>query len=252
LVIPSIDGYRDIFSGSLFWAMTHYEVAFKLQHDCPYNAFSTKYPSVVISHWCNWSRDVLEIAYRDLGNQAIIKSIRELISQLGTKVIRRSQAMSNLQVVLQHCACDKLPPPTLPVIERRNCLEIQPVVYTAGWEWYRVVAFSERDLRSLFKDLDRHCKVEITSKRAISDESVRETFPVSTATLLGKLTSRQLQALVVALDSGYYDIPRTATAGEIAQKLRVPRTSYVDHLRKGENKVLQGIGPYLRLRPSET
>ncbi len=232
--------------------MTHYEVAFKLQHDCPYNAFSTKYPSVVISHWCNWSRDVLEIAYRDLGNQAIIKSIRELISQLGTKVIRRSQAMSNLQVVLQHCACDKLPPPTLPVIERRNCLEIQPVVYTAGWEWYRVVAFSERDLRSLFKDLDRHCKVEITSKRAISDESVRETFPVSTATLLGKLTSRQLQALVVALDSGYYDIPRTATAGEIAQKLRVPRTSYVDHLRKGENKVLQGIGPYLRLRPSET
>src|SRR5437016_14000944 len=41
-------------------AMTHYEVAFKLQHECPYNAFSTKYPSVIISHWCNWSRDVLE------------------------------------------------------------------------------------------------------------------------------------------------------------------------------------------------
>src|SRR2546426_76988 len=92
--------------------MTHYEVAFKLQHECPYNAFSTKYPSVIISHWCNWSRDVLEIAHKDLEDQTIIKSIRDLIKQLGTRVIRRSQAMTNLQVVLQHCACDKLPPPT--------------------------------------------------------------------------------------------------------------------------------------------
>src|SRR3989442_3133980 len=90
------------------------------------------------------------------------------------------------------------------------------------------------------------------SKTAISDESVRETFPVSTATLLGKLTSRQLQALVVALDNGYYNIPRTATAGEIAQRLLVPPTSFVDHLRKGANKVLQAITPYLPLQPGET
>ena len=232
--------------------MTHYEVAFKLKHECPYNAFSTRYPSIIISHWCNWSRDVLEVAYKNLEDQTIIKSIRDLIKQLGTKVIRRSQAMTNLQVVLQHCACDKLPPPTLPVIERRNCLEIQPALYTGGWEYYRVVAFSERDLRNLFKDLDKDCNVEIMSKTAISEESVRETFPVSTASLLGKLTSRQLQALIVALDNGYYNIPRTATAGEIAQRLRVPRTSFVDHLRKGENKVLQAVGPYLRLKPGET
>ncbi len=195
---------------------------------------------------------MLEIAHKNLEDQTIIKSIRDLIQQLGTKVLRRSQAMTNLQVVLQHCACDKLPPPTLPVIERRNCLEIQPALYTGGWEWYRVVAFSERDLRNLFKDLDKDCNVEILSKTAISEESVRETFPVSTATLLGKLTSRQLQALVMALDNGYYNIPRTATAGEIAQRLRIPRTSFFDHLRKGENKVLHAVGPYLRLKPGET
>src|SRR5207253_10657869 len=74
-----------------------------------------------------------------------------------------------------------------------------------------LVAFSERDLRNLFKDLDKDCNVEIMSKRTISDESVRETFPVSTATLLGKLTSRQLQALVMALDNGYYNIDRKST-----------------------------------------
>jgi hypothetical protein len=124
------------------------------------------------------------------------------------------------------------------------------VVYTGGWEWYRVIAFSERDLRHLFKDLDEYCKVEVTSRRSISNESIRDTFLVSTATLFGNLTVKQRRALITALDSGYYHMPRRVTAGEIAEKLAVPRTSYVDHLRKAENKVLQAVGSYLRLNPT--
>ena len=230
--------------------MPHFEVSFKLQHECPYNAFSKTHPAVVISHWCNWSRDVLEIAHRDLHDQWIQKSIKELTTALGTRIIRRSYASSNLQVVLQHCACDKIPPPTLPVIEGRNCLELQPAIYTGGWEWYRVIAFSERDIKNLFKDLDRYCKVEVTSRRTISEESIHDTFLVSTGSLFGGLTNKQRRALITALDNGYYHMPRRATAGEIAGKLSIPRTSYVDHLRKAENKVLQGVGSYLRLNPT--
>jgi len=127
---------------------------------------------------------------------------------------------------------------------------VQPAVYTGGWEWYRVIAFSERDLKHLFEDLDEKCKVEVTSRRAISNESIRDMFLISTSTLFGSLTTKQRQALITALDFGYYRLPRTATAGEIAEKLRVPRTSYVDHLRKAENKVLQAVGSYLRLNPT--
>jgi len=229
--------------------MAHFEVAFKLQHECPYNTFSKQHPAAVISHWCNWSRDVLEISHRDLRDSHIQKSIQELTRALRTRIIRSSYASSNLQIVLQHCACDKIPPPTLPVIEGRNCLELQPAVYTGGWEWYRVIAFSEKDLRQLFKDLDEHCKVEVTSRRSIPNESIRDTFLVSTAALFGSLTFKQRRALITALDNGYYHMPREATAGEIAEKLGIPRTSYVDHLRKAENKLLQAVGSYLRLNP---
>jgi len=116
-------------------------------------------------------------------------------------------------------------------------------------EWYRVIAFSERDLRQLFKDLDKHCRVEVTSRRTIPNESIRDTLLVSTATLFGGLTAKQRRALLAALDQGYYYIPRKATAGKIAERLGMPRTSYVDHLRKAENKVLQAVGSYLRLNP---
>ena len=234
--------------------MTHYEVAFKLRHEeCPYNSFSKTHPSTVISHWCNWSRDVLEIAHRDLENDSKIRSeILELTRSLGTKIIRRSFARLNLQVVLIHCACDKIPPPTLPTIERRNCLELQPAIYTEGWEWYRVIAFSEKDLKNLFADLEREeCDVEVVSRRSISEESVRDTFLVSTASLFGNLTQKQTRALMTAIDNGYYRMPRGATAGEIAERMGLPRTSFADHLRKAENKVLQGVGPYLRLKPTD-
>jgi predicted DNA binding protein len=234
--------------------MTHYEVSFKLQHDhCPYNQFSKTHPSVVISHWCNWSKDVLEISHRDIQNDGVIKKeVQKLTGSLGAKIIRRSFARASVQVVFMHCACDSIPPPTLPVIEKRNCLELQPAVYSDGWEWYRVIAFSDSDLKKLFKDLDKHCStIEVISRRSISDESVRDTFLLSTASIFGTLTGKQIRALMTALDNGYYRLPRNATAGDIAKLMGVPRTSFVDHLRKAENKVLQAVGPYLRLKPSE-
>src|SRR5437667_7428237 len=44
---------------------------------------------------------------------------------------------------------------------------------------------------------------------------------------------------------------KSATAAEIAQRLGIPRTSFVDHLRKAQNKVIRGVGPYLRLKAAE-
>jgi predicted DNA binding protein len=175
--------------------------------------------------------------------------IQNLTRELGTKIIRKTQVKSNVQMIIQHCGCDNIPPPTLPVIERRNCLELQPATYTGGWEWYRILAFSSHDIRNLFRDLDKHCTVEVVSRRAISEESVRDTFLLSSATLAGGLTTKQLRALITALDNGYYRFPRSSTAGEIAERAGLPRTSFTDHLRKAENKVLLAVAPYLRLRP---
>ncbi|HKI76432.1 MAG TPA: helix-turn-helix domain-containing protein [Candidatus Bathyarchaeia archaeon] len=174
-----------------------------------------------------------------------------MFKSIDSKIIRTSRNISNLQVVIQHCACDKLPPPTLPTIEKRNCLNLQPMVYTDGWEWYHVVAFSQRDIKSLFRDL-KHCKVEVTSRRSISEEFVHDNLLISTSSLLGDLTRKQTNALLIALDNGYYNLPRRATALEISKRLGIPRTSFVDHLRKAQNKVIQAVGPYARLHSAES
>ena len=231
--------------------MTYYELTFKLQHECPYNDFSREHPSTVISHWCNWSRDVLEIAHSNMQETKARQEIRKMFRIIGSKIIRQSQASSSVQVVLQHCACDVLPPPTLPTIEKYNCLNLQPMVYTGGWEWYRVMAFSEQDIKKLFKDLEsEHCDVEVTSRKSISEESIHSSLLIPAGFLLGGLTGKQTRALIAALDNGYYNLPRNASALEIASRLGIPRTSFVDHLRKAQNKLIRTIGPYVRLKPS--
>jgi predicted DNA binding protein len=122
------------------------------------------------------------------------------------------------------------------------------MIYTDGWEWYRVMAFSEQDIRKLFRELEKHCKVEVTSRKSISGESIHDNLLVSTGSLLSGLTKKQASALVAALDNGYFNLPRSATAIQIAQRLGIPRTSFVDHLRKAQNKVIRAIGPYVRLK----
>lgn len=228
--------------------MTYYEIDLRLQHDCPYTQFSKDHPSVVVSHWCNWSRDVLEIAAPEPTEPGMRAAVRRLLARLGARTIRSVPGGPGARVVLQHCSCDRLPPPTLPTIEKRNCLNLQPMVYHGGWERYRIVAFSDRDLRELFRDLGRRCTVELVSRRTVPEGSVHRSLTVSTGSLLHGLTEKQARALVAALDHGYYNLPRSATSVEIARRLGTPRTSFVDHLRKAQNKVIQSVGPYLRMR----
>ena len=227
--------------------MAYYELAFRLQHDCPYNDFSRAHPTAVVSHWCNWSRDVLEISDPGLDPTSTARAIRQLLRQVGSKVLRSSVVPPHLRVILQHCACDRLPPPTLPLVERRNCLNLQPMVYTDGWEHYRVTAFSPRDLARLVTDLRRRARVEVLSRRRVDAGALHLSLFVSTASLLGDLTPKQSRALTTAFDQGYFLMPRGASATEIARRLGVPRMSFLDHLRKAQNKVIHSIAPYVRL-----
>ncbi len=228
--------------------MTYYELEFRVQHECPYNRFSKSHPSVVISHWCNWSRDFLEIRGTG-GPEARFRSdVRRMLTEVRSKPIRTTQIGGNVRLVLQHCSCDHLPPPTLPTIEKRNCLNLQPMIYSEGWERYRIAAFSDRDVKELFRDLKRESLVELVARRTIPEGSVHESLMISAASLLSGLTDKQSRALVAALDQGYYSLPRDATSVEIARRLGTPRTSFADHLRKGQNKVIAAVGPYLRMR----
>ncbi len=231
--------------------MTLYETTFRLQHDCPFNDLSRQHPDLIMSSWCNNEKDILEITAGDpVEFETLTKDLKAMEKRLRTKIVRKSNSSRNVQLLIQHCGCENVPAPVSPVFERNNCLEIQPAVYRDGWEYYRLISFSEKDLRKVFSTLEKYCNLEIISRRPVSSASLKESMLVSTGTLFGGLTRKQVQALVFAVENGYYQVPKKVTTEEIASKLKLPRTTYEEHLRKAEGKVIRSMAPYISMSPT--
>ncbi|NLB76916.1 MAG: helix-turn-helix domain-containing protein [Crenarchaeota archaeon] len=58
---------------------------------------------------------------------------------------------------------------------------------------------------------------------------------------LSQLTEKQQEVLLTAYKLGYYDIPRKITSDELANKLKLVNSTVVEHLRKGEQRILKQI-----------
>ena len=86
---------------------------------------------------------------------------------------------------------------------------------------------------------------ELLRKRELSLSALPTS--VWTNVLFGDLTGKQSEALLTAHRFGYYTSPRAITTEHIAQSLGIGRTTYEEHLRKAENRVISSLIPYLQL-----
>jgi DNA binding protein with HTH domain len=105
-----------------------------------------------------------------------------------------------------------------------------------------------------FLDVDR-MKVEILGKerdvKKILENASRwsKTYKILGLTsidkkeepLLSKLSSKQRQALLTAFALGYYDVPRKISSEELSRHLNADKSTIVEHLRKAEKKLIDGI-----------
>jgi hypothetical protein len=157
-------------------------------------------------------------------------------------------ALGTYPIVYQ--SCSKISPNICDVVERNSCLDIPPETYHGGWEEYRVIGFRESDYKKMFQELSQLGPVQILKKRVLPEKSLRDTFAISMSSVFSELTDKQVNSIVAALEYGYYQIPKKATAEEITLKHHTPRTTFEEHLRKAESKILRSIAPYVRMYTS--
>jgi predicted DNA binding protein len=106
-----------------------------------------------------------------------------------------------------------------------------------------------------FLDVDR-MKVELVGKENEISKFLQYTAKLSNKSfkilgltsidtkgesLLSKLTIKQRQALLTAFALGYYDIPRKISSEELSRHLNADKSTIVEHLRKAEKKLIDGI-----------
>lgn len=102
-------------------------------------------------------------------------------------------------------------------------------------EWSVLVYASRREVFDAFDTIREERDADITLERITSAES-------PTAHSVDKrerhLSPRQQEALALARERGYYEWPREVTAGELAAELGVAKTTFLEHLRRAESKLL--------------
>ncbi|MEF8809154.1 helix-turn-helix domain-containing protein, partial [Natronomonas sp.] len=167
------------------------------------------------------------------------------IDDLGT-VLHESVDESGLHVVTQSCLCS-LEDSIIERFEEYNTLYQPPTIHRQGWEHYTVIAFDESDVRDLLNDLEADRDIEVLSKTAITEQAIPHSMLAPVDRLFEAVTDRQLAALRLALESGYYEQPRKTSLRDLAKKTNVARSTYEEHLRKAENKLLTNAGQFLRL-----
>jgi predicted DNA binding protein len=229
--------------------MTRYEMTLRVEHDCPYTRFSQNIPNAVTTHWCSNDKDVLEISTPpEVSASQLEKQVAALVSNLGAKIIRNIPINLNRRIIVYNHRFSSMRQNVNEIIERCNCVEIQPTTYREGSEWYRIVAFSDVDVLALYEILSKIANVRTISQDVHPDSSIKSSIMISSTSLLGKLTKKQQNALTSAVAMGYFDIPPRTSTESMAEKYGIARTTFEEHLRKAEEKILKSLLPYLEMQ----
>ncbi len=129
-------------------------------------------------------------------------------------------------------------------------MPIEPVRATNGVEHWSVL-MNPSDIGSTLKRIEDDYNAEIQSIRGF-DSGKDTVFTDLVDRIYDDLSPRQTQSLLVADKHGYYNWPRHATANEIAEELGVSGPTCLEHLRKGEQKIVRTVIDVLQNRHGRT
>ncbi|MFB6297816.1 MAG: helix-turn-helix domain-containing protein [Salinirussus sp.] len=214
-----------------------YEATFQIDHDSPY-ASMTAQNDVTVEVWCNQYCDLLHVTGTDLDAP---------VSHVAGEVGVRDMVYKDEEVVLitEKCLLDSHDDDLLEeYLRRHNCLSLPPLTYDHGTLLTRVISLDESELTAVYRDVNETHHVTVEAKRGI--ESVVPDVPLLMLdSALPDLSPGQKEALLAAIEEGYYEIPRETKTAEVASDLGISRRTFEEHLRRAENKLVKSMFEYV-------
>jgi predicted DNA binding protein len=222
------------------------EIQIKAKTDNPIHRLTEKYPSLKIWMWCNFVQDVYEIVSDSPEEfHGAVEEFRKLYD-----VLDETEISTNIRLITQNCVCSR-ETTVHDNIQELEILNLMPIYYTRGHEYYRLIAFRHEALAELFDRLTDHgFQVDVLEK--VPFNGMVSDSLITLSSLVGSLTDKQVDAIVAAYNSGYYQTPRRVNVQTIADRARVPRTTLQEHLNKAENKLISSIIPQIQLYARKT
>jgi hypothetical protein len=223
--------------------MSFVDARVRVQHPCPFCEFSDEFPDVAMTQWCNRSSEVLQVSVPDPGRlDEVLRSararfeVRELFTD-GASAL----------TISRRCSCTGASSVS-GLAESQGMWLIPPILYREGWETHRLVAPDAEALRRFVDAVRRIGSIEVLSIRPRDRLDAIRDLGVVPVHLFEDLTDRQIRVLVAAFEGGLFESPAHARMGPIARRVGVARSTFGEHLRKAQLRILRNAYPYLKLR----
>jgi predicted DNA binding protein len=127
----------------------------------------------------------------------------------------------------------------VPKIVNSEFMPIEPVHITGGWEYWTVLVQSDA-LSSVINQMKQEFSVDVNAIHAVDPKDEVE-FADIVDRAYSDLSIRQRESLFEAQADGYYQWPRDVSAKQIADDLGVTGPTLLEHLRIGEQKILNAV-----------
>jgi len=222
--------------------MPPFEVFFKARHSCPFGRLSERFPSVRMFVWCNSIHEVIEMILPDRSQYG---KIRKDLSAV-VNIVDQTFDGESFCLITKKCNCT-FENSIAVRMEAHNMLYLLPVSYEEGWEYYHAIAFRHSDFKRFMESAARMPAEIIITRKSALNSNIRALMPISIGGMFAELTQKQVNAVLSSYGMGYFRFPRKKNVKTIAESVKVPRTTFQEHLTKAENKLIAGLVPYLML-----
>ncbi|MHA1937770.1 MAG: helix-turn-helix domain-containing protein [Candidatus Thorarchaeota archaeon] len=222
--------------------MPLFEVVFRVKYDNPLSEITKDRPSVKIFQWCNDQHDIMELI---MPKKEDYGQIRDDMAK-AVEIVDEIHNGANTHVITQMCSCGG-PGTVQNYLGDPSLLLIPPIAYENGWEHLRLIAFRHENVKKLLERLRNDgFDVEIIRKKPF-DGYIASSLTLTTDALFSGLTEKQVHALLTAFAQGYFRFPRGSDLQTIASKEKISRTTFLEHLKKAENKIITALIPHIQL-----
>jgi predicted DNA binding protein len=154
----------------------------------------------------NWSCDALKTIQKEIESFAQVEEVEILESGYAKIVINSSEF------------------PLARLIHEAGAFYVYPIKFCEGREVCTIVFENKEKLQAVLKNLDDWRIVRIGNVNIQFD--------------LEDLTPQQLRAVNLAIEKGYFEIPKKVNLKELSTQMKISRTTFLEHLRKAEKKIL--------------
>jgi predicted DNA binding protein len=215
----------------------------RVHHPCPYCDVSVQFPRTLLLLWCDNRRDVFLVSSPDS------TELRRVISALKEAFRARPLIVDGRDALVLVPDFEWKEPPSVTGLARRSAVWVlHPVVYYEGMETYRFIAPTRAELHRLITKVRRLGAVELLSVSDRSGLSGVRDLPTAAVHFFEGLTDRQSRCLVAAFEGGLLDVPARSSWSSVARREGLSRSTFGEHLRKGQLRLLRNSYPTLKSR----